>query len=91
MLYPYDLGTMWPYDTALGGVVGFIAIVGVPTAPFISVGVAMWSLFMVWTWWRTLTVLEIVLYAAALRGRGRVHRLAGHTAGGNQLLMWFWD
>ena len=24
-IYAYDLGTMWPYDTALGGVVAFIA------------------------------------------------------------------
>ena len=70
-IYAYDLGTMWPYDTALGGVVAFIAIVGVPTAPFISGGVAMWSLFTVWTWWRTLTVREIVLYAAAARSGSR--------------------
>ena len=54
-----------PTTPRLGGVVAFIAIVGVPTAPFISGGVAMWSLFTVWSWWRTLTVLEVVLYAAA--------------------------
>lgn len=89
-LYAYDLGTMWPYDTALGGVVAFIAIVGVPTAPFISGGVAMWSLFTVWTWWRTLTVREIVLYAAAvLVGVASIAWLATPLA--NDLLMWFWD
>ncbi|WP_457192475.1 hypothetical protein [Nocardioides sp. P5_E3] len=89
-IYAYDLGTMWPYDTALGGVVGFIAIVGVPTAPFISGGVAMWSVFMVWSWWRTLTVLEVVLYAAAFAvGVASIAWLATPLA--NELLMWFWD
>ncbi len=89
-IYAYDLGTMWPYDTALGGVVGFVTVVGVPTAPFISGGVAMWSFFMVWTWWRTLTVREVVLYAAAaVVGIASIAWLATPLA--NELLMWFWD
>ena len=89
-IYAYDLGTMWPYDTALGGVVGFVTVVGVPTAPFISGGVAMWSSFMVWTWRRTLTVREVVLYAAAAAvGIASIAWLATPLA--NELLMWFWD
>ena len=89
-IYAYDLDTMWPYDTALGGVVAFIAVVGVPTAPFISGGVAMWSLFMVWTWRQTLTVREAVLYAAAIAvGVATIAWLATPLA--NDLLMWFWD
>jgi hypothetical protein len=89
-IYAYDLGTMWPYDTAVGGVVGFVTVVGVPTAPFISGGVAMWSVFMVWTWRRTLTVREVVLYAAAAAvGIASVAWLATPLA--NELLMWFWD
>jgi hypothetical protein len=89
-IYAYDLGTMWPYDTALGGVVVFVTVVGVPTAPFVSGGVAMWSLFTVWTWWRTLTVREVVLYAAAAAvGIASIAWLATPLA--NELLMWFWD
>ena len=89
-IYAYDLGAMWPYDTVLGGVVAFIAIVGVPTAPFIAGGVAMWSLFMMWTWRRTLVVREVVLYAtAATVGIATIAWLATPLA--NDLLMWFWD
>jgi len=89
-LYAYDLGTMWPYDTSLGAVVGFVTVVGVPTAPFVSGGVAMWSVFMVWTWRRTLTVREVVLYAAAAAvGIASIAWLATPLA--NELFMWFWD
>jgi hypothetical protein len=89
-IYAYDLGTMWPYDTVRGGVVAFIAVVGVPTAPFVSGGVAMWSSFMVWTWRQTLTVREVVLHAAAFAvGVATIAWLATPLA--NDLLMWFWD
>ncbi len=50
----------------------------------------MWSSFMVWTWWRTLTVLEVVLYAVAFAvGAASIAWLATPLA--NDLLMWFWD
>ena len=89
-IYAYDLGTMWPYDTALGGVVAFVTVVGVPTAPFLSGGVARWSLFMAWTWRRTLTAWEVVLYlAAAAVAIASLAWLATPLA--NELLMWFWD
>ena len=89
-IYAYDLGSMWPYDTALGGVVAFVAVVGVPTAPFVSGGVAMWSLFMLWAWRRTLAVQEVVLYVvAAAVGIATIAWLASPLA--NELLMWFWD
>lgn len=89
-IYAYDLGTMWPYDTALGGVVAFIAIVGVPTAPFISGGVALWSAFMVWSWRRTLTLTQVLLYATAFAvGVATIAWLATPMA--NELLTWFWD
>lgn len=89
-VYAYDLSSMWPYDTALGGVVAFVAIVGVPTAPFIAGGVAMWSAFMAWTWRRTLTAGQVVLYvSAAAVGIATIWWLATPLA--NELLTWFWD
>ena len=88
-IYAYDLGAMWPYDSALGGVVSFVAVVGVPTAPFVAGGVAMWSVFMAWTWRRTLTAGEIVLYAAAaVVWIATIAWLATPLA--NELLTWFW-
>lgn len=89
-IYAFDLSTMWPYDTPLGGVVGFVAVVGIPTAPFVSVGVAMWSLLSLWAWGRKLTLREVVLYAAAAAvGIASVAWLATSLA--NELIMWFWD
>lgn len=89
-VYAYDLYSMWPYDTALGGVLSFVVVVGVPTAPFVAGGVAMWSVFMAWTWRRTLTVRQFVLYAAAAAlGIATIAWLATPLA--NELLMWFWD
>ncbi|WP_107771490.1 hypothetical protein [Nocardioides sediminis] len=89
-IYAHDLSTMWPYDTPLGGVVGFVAIVGIPTAPFVSIGVAMWSLLSLWAWGRTLASREVVLYvAAAAVGIASVAWLA--TSPANELLLWFWD
>ena len=89
-VYAYDLYSMWPYDTPLGAVVGFVVVVGVPTAPFVAGGVAMWSVFMAWTWRRTLTVRQFVLYAAAAAlGIATIAWLATPLA--NELLMWFWD
>jgi hypothetical protein len=89
-IYAYDLGTMWPYDTALGGVVAFVIVVGVPTAPFVSGGVAMWSLFMVWAWWRTLTPQQVSLYvAAAAVAVGSLAWLTTPLA--SELIMWFLD
>lgn len=89
-IYAYDLSLMWPYDTPLGGVVAFIAVVGVPTAPFVAGGVAIWSLFSLWAWGRALSLREAVLYlAAAATGIASVAWLATPLA--NELIMWFWD
>jgi hypothetical protein len=89
-IYAYDLSTMWPYDTPLGGVVSFVAIVGMPTAPFVAAGVAVWSLLSLWAWGRTLTLREVVLYAAAAAvGIASVTWLA--TSPANELITWFWD
>lgn len=89
-VYAYTLSAMWPYDTALGGVIAFVVVVGVPTAPFVAGGVAMWSVFMAWTWRRTLTAGEVVLYvAAAAVGIATIAWLATPLA--NELLTWFWD
>ena len=89
-IFAHDLDTMWPYDTALGGVVAFVAVVGVPTAPFVAGGVAMWSLFMVWAWRGTLTAREVVLYAAAAAvGVATIAWLTTSLA--TELLMWLWD
>jgi hypothetical protein len=45
---------------------------------------------MVWSWWRTLTVRDFVLYAAAaVAGIASIAWLATPLA--NELLMWFWD
>jgi hypothetical protein len=50
----------------------------------------MWSLFMAWTWRRTLTAWEVVLYlAAAAVAIASLAWLATPLA--NELLMWFWD
>jgi hypothetical protein len=89
-IYAYDMSTLWPYDSPFGGVVGFVAIVGIPTAPFVSVGVVMWSLLCLWARGRTLTPREGGLYAAAAAvGIASVAWLA--TSPGNELIMWFWD
>jgi hypothetical protein len=89
-IYAYDLGAMWPYDTALGGVVAFVAVVGVPTAPFVAGGVAMWSMLSLWAWGRALSVREAVLYvAAAAVGIASIAWLATPLA--TELIMWFWD
>ena len=89
-IYAYDLGAMWPYDTALAGVVSFVAVVGVPTAPFVAGGVAMWSAFMAWTWRRTVSLRELVLYAAAaVVAIATIAWLATPLA--TELLAWFWD
>jgi hypothetical protein len=89
-VYAYELSSMWPYDTAIGGVVGFVAVVGVPTAPFVSAGVAMYSSFAVWAWRRTLRPRQVALYtAAAVVGVATVAWLVTPLA--STLLMWFWD
>jgi hypothetical protein len=89
-LYRYDLTTLFPYDTALGGVVAFIAIVGMPTAPFVTVAVAMWSGFSVWDAWRTLTKGQVVLYLAAIVvAVGSLVWLATPLA--SELIIWFLD
>jgi hypothetical protein len=88
-VYAYNLSSMWPYDSALGGVVAFVAAVGVPSAPFVAGGVAMWSVFMAWAWRRTLTAGEVVLYlVAATVGVATIAWLATPLA--NELLTWFW-
>lgn len=89
-IYAYDLSTSWPYDTPLGGVVGFVAIVGLPTAPLVAGGVAMWSLLSLWACGRTLASRQVVLYAAAAAvGIASVAWLA--TSPANELVTWFWD
>jgi hypothetical protein len=64
-LYAYDMSTLWPYDTALGGVVSFVAIVGIPMFPFVTVAVAAWAGFNLWDAHRELTWTQIALYVAA--------------------------
>jgi hypothetical protein len=89
-VYAYDLSMLWPYDTVLGGAVGFVAVVGVPTAPFVSAGVAVYSVFAAWAWRRTLRLREVALYAgAAAVGVATIGWLFTPLA--NTLLMWFWD
>lgn len=89
-LYRYDMTTLFPYDTALGGVVAFIAIVGMPTAPFVATGVAMWSGFSVWDAWRRLTKGQVALYLAALViAAGSVAWLLTPLA--TELVTWFLD
>ena len=88
--YAYDLSTMWPYDTPPGGVVSFVAIVGMPTAPFISGGVATWSLMSMWARRRTLALREVVLHAAATAvGIASIAWLTASLA--NEFITWFWD
>ena len=89
-VYAYTLSAMWPYDTAFGGAIAFVVVVGVPAAPFVAGGVAMWSVFMAWTWRRTLSAAQVVLYvAAAAVGIATIAWLATPLA--NELLTWFWD
>lgn len=89
-IFAHDLGTMWPYDTPLGGAVLFVTVVGVPTVPFVSAGVAMWSAFDLWAWRRTLTRGQVALYAVAAGVAGAsVAWLATPLA--TELLLWFWD
>ena len=89
-IYAYDLSLMWPYDTPLGGVVAFVAVVGVPTAPFVAGGVAVWSLLSLWAWGRALSVREVALYvAAAAVGTATIAWLATPLA--NELIMWMLD
>jgi hypothetical protein len=64
-LYAHDMSTLWPYDTALGGVVAFVAVVGIPMFPFVTVAVAAWSGFNLWDARRELTWTAIALYVAA--------------------------
>ena len=64
-LYAYDMSTLWPYDTALGGVVSFVAIVGIPMFPFVTVGVAVWSVFHLWDARGELPRRAVALYVAA--------------------------
>ena len=65
-LATHDLSTLFPYDTAVGGAVAFITIVGLPIAPFLATAVAMWSGFSVWDGWRTMTKGQVSLYLAAI-------------------------
>jgi hypothetical protein len=89
-LYAYDLHTLWPYDTALGGVLSFVTVVGVPTVPFVSAGVALWSVFATWSWRRTLTPWQVVLYAAAaVVAVASIAWLATPT--GTELVAWSFD
>lgn len=89
-LYAYDMSTLWPYDTALGGVVSFVAIVGIPMFPFVTVAVATWSGFVLWDAHRELTWTAIALYiAAALVAVGSIGWLTTPLAG--ELFVWLVD
>ena len=89
-LYLYELSGLWPYDTALGGVIAFIALFGVPLAPFVATVVAMWSGFSIWDAWRTMPRSAIALYtAAAVVAVASIAWLATPLA--NDLLVWFFD
>ncbi|GAA5107261.1 hypothetical protein GCM10023339_05080 [Alloalcanivorax gelatiniphagus] len=89
-LYAYDLATLWPYDTALGGVVAFVTVVGLPTAPFVATGVALWSGVTVWAAWRTLSRRQVGLYvAAAVVALAALAWLLSPPA--IELVVWFYD
>ena len=89
-IYAYDLHTLWPYDTALGGLLTFVMVVGVPTVPFVSAGVALWSVFATWSWRRTLTPRQVALYAAAA-GVAVASFAWPATPLGIELVVWFYD
>lgn len=89
-LYMYDLATLWPYDTAWGGVAAFVTGVGIPTVPFVAAGVATWSVFNLWDARSTLGPGQVVTYAvAALVAVASIAWLA--TPRGAELIMWFLD
>ncbi|NYE36017.1 hypothetical protein F4692_001121 [Nocardioides cavernae] len=89
-LYLYDLAGLWPYDTVLGGVITFGMLVGMPLAPFVSAGVAMWSGFSLWDARRTLPGTGVATYVlAVLLAIGSIAWLATPLA--TELVAWFLD
>ena len=89
-VYTYDLYSMWPYDTALGGVVSFVTIVGLPLAPFVATAVAMWAGFSVWDGWRSMTRTQVALYLVAIAVVATTFVLVVRTHGG-ELVVWVLD
>ncbi|RYC07477.1 hypothetical protein [Nocardioides zhouii] len=89
-LYAYELSGLWPYDTALGGLLAFVALIGVPLAPFVATVVAMWSGLCIWDARSTMQRSAIALYAAAaVVAVASIAWLATPLA--NDLLVWFFD
>jgi hypothetical protein len=48
-LYLYELAGLWPYDTALGGLVAILGMWAFSLGPFVAFGVAAWSGHRLWT------------------------------------------
>lgn len=89
-LYLHDLATLWPYDSALGGIVSVVAVLGIPLAPFVAAGIAAWSGHALWTGRRESTRREVALLVAAIVvAVGTVAWLA--TPLSNDLMVWFLD
>ena len=89
-LYTHDLLELWPYDTALGGMIAFIVLLGLPLAPIVASVVVMWSGFSLLDAWRTMTAREIALYvAAAVVSAASIAWLATPLA--NDLIIWLID
>ncbi len=48
-LYLYEIDQQWPYTSAAGPLVGLLALWALAMAPFMSVAVASWSAYRLWT------------------------------------------
>lgn len=48
-LYLYEIDAQWPYDSALGPLVGLLALWTLAMAPFVSAAVACWSAHRLWS------------------------------------------
>jgi hypothetical protein len=64
-LYLHDVGTTWPYDTALGGPLSVLTLIGIAAAPLVAVGVVGWSAYALWTGRHETTRGEVLTLAAA--------------------------
>lgn len=47
-LYLYDIDAQWPYTSAVGSLVGLLALWALAMAPFVSFAVASWSAYRLW-------------------------------------------
>ncbi|SEB76429.1 hypothetical protein SAMN04489844_1011 [Nocardioides exalbidus] len=89
-LYLHDLDALWPYDTALGGIVSVIAVLGIPLAPFVATAVAGWSAHGLWAGRHEANRREVaLLVAAVVIALANLAWLA--TPLSNDLMVWFLD